>query len=77
MEIFQTPIVIFMLALPIILLILLYPAIHIKKSKRTVGTEKVVWVFMAIFFNWFALLIYYILSPINTEANDIEINVNS
>ena len=71
MEILQAPIVIFMIAFPVMFLIWLYPAIHIKKSNRTINLEKVLWVFFAIFFSWFALLIYYILSPIHSEFNDV------
>lgn len=68
MDILLTPILIFFIVLPVLLAAWLYPAIHINKSCRTEGNEKLLWVFMAIFFSWLALLVYFLLSPIITKA---------
>ena len=68
MEILQVPIVIFMLVMPVLLFIWLSPAIYIKRSNRAEGIEKVLWVFLATFFSWLALIIYFVLSPISTSV---------
>lgn len=49
-------------------LIWLMPLIFILRSKKTTGTEKLVWILLILFFSWFSWILYLIIAPVGEKT---------
>ncbi len=45
------------------------PVILILRSKKTNGTEKLVWIVLIFFFSWFSWLLYLLVAPVGQRVD--------
>ena len=51
------------------IIVWLMPLIFILRSKKTTGTEKLVWVLLILFFSWFSWILYLIIAPVGEKID--------
>jgi hypothetical protein len=53
-----------LILLGIIGLCYLLPILIIASSRKTTGTEKILWLIAVLFISWFAWILYFLLAPV-------------